>query len=398
MSDSKEVEEAKRVLRAAYYQRVSREVADLVRAYFDGEYDDEDGQLERLHEACDSHVTYTADNYLTVFASEESDDGFDQMVELGGLDQQAHGGAGVSGTEVMQRWAYSTFEFDVLRLLQNEYGAAVKLLSEPMADGLDSDQRLEWLAENHGTLLFEDGDDKHYYVGVVDAGTATEVDLGLVTLGRRTNERRTVPEKFDIITGPERAARDPGTMTALRDALLEAGFFVERSSANKPSGPQISDEFLAEVRQLADLSRDEVSDQTLRTFLAKYAGEEDAELLAENAHAQFSRRSETRRRPLEPLARRDLANRGYHVLRGSERRQLHFAAVAEDYGPDNAAGYLLDLSNVRDPEGDAITNWTQALQDDWDPEEIDSNLFRDDTPVGLVRINGVDLRVFEYEL
>jgi hypothetical protein len=350
MSDSKEVEEAKRVLRAAYYQSASREVADLVRAYFDGEYDDEDGQLERLHEACESHVTYTADNYLTVFASEESDDGFDQMAELGGLDQQAHGGAGVSGTEVMQRWAYSTFEFDVLRLLQNEYGAAVKLLSEPMADGLDSDQRLEWLAENHGTLLFEDGDDKHYYVGVVDAGTATEVDLGLVTLGRRTSERRTVPEKFDIITGPERSARDSGTMTALRDALIDAGFFAERSSAAAPKK-------------------------------------------AQPEHVS--------------LAQRDLANRGYHVLRGSSGSRARVFAATDYESPDHPLRpihFIVDLDNTLDREGDRLTTWTEVASDQWEPVDgFDETLVGE--RVGLVRIDSndgagtmFDLPVYEYHL
>lgn len=221
-----DVEEAKRVLRAAYYRQVSGEVADLVRAYFDGEYDDEEGQNEHLEQACESHVTYISDQYDTIYSSERSSEGAQRLAELGD-------GGGDPLDEQLGRWAYWTFNEDVRELLGNSYGAAVKLL-EPMNEGLEGDARLIWLAEHYGTVVFDDREGTiHFYVGIVDPDTATEVDLGIVSITYADDDthvvksatRRSVPEKFDRMVGEH---RDASMMAVLRDALLEDGFFSGR--------------------------------------------------------------------------------------------------------------------------------------------------------------------------
>lgn len=356
-SDSKEVEEAKRVLRAAYYQKVSNEVEDLVRAYFDGEYDDVEGQDERLNEACDSHVTYTHDAYETIAQSENSSDGYDMMRDATGPDLPDNDASFVT------RWAYFTFQSDVLELLGNSYGAAQKLLPEPLNDGLDSDERLVWLVEHFGTVLLEEpGDDLtvHFYVGIVDHGTATEVDLGLVTIeydGPDTHHvkkatRRSVPSKFDEITGPNRDARDPGTMTVLRDALLDSGYFVEKSST-------------------------------------------PATATAKPEHIS--------------LAKRDLANRGYHVLRGSRgsgRARIFVATDVEDPNhPLNPIGFILDLDNEFDTAGNRLTSWTEAMTEQWEPMEPRPREELLGAQVGIIRMpldeqgnDLFDLPVYEYDL
>lgn len=175
------VDEAKRTLRQAYYAQVGSEVADLVRAYFDGEYDDEDGQTENIDQTCDAHVTYTSDQWDTLYSSESSSEGAERQAELTGdgtrpIDEQ------------LGQWAYFTFEADIRNTLGNQFGVAMKTVSPAMELNLDDEQRLIWLAANFTARYlgeFNKGDTEPQYsflVGTINPGEMGEADLGVITL------------------------------------------------------------------------------------------------------------------------------------------------------------------------------------------------------------------------
>lgn len=101
----------------------------------------------------------------------------------------------------------------------------VRLVKSWGADSIDSCVPL-WSADNRLQVLRGLADPPMDF----DPPDST---WGVITLEYKGNlleraTRRSVPSKFDIITGPNRDARDPGTMATLRDALLDSGFFADQ--------------------------------------------------------------------------------------------------------------------------------------------------------------------------
>lgn len=237
------VEEAKRILRQAYYATVSSEVADLVRAYFDGEYDDEDGLTERLAEAADGHITYTSDQWDTLYSSESTDDGADMLRDLG--DQ------GSIDAQLM-RWAYFTFEADVRQALDNSYGVSTKLLMPAMEANLDSGHRLVWLAANATKryLLQAETGAHAFLIGTVNPGEQGEVDLGVVVLdttkkGDLVTSRESTRHFFkDFGPGVQTLAEivsdnpeDEGAWRVLYDAMLERSVLIGQEPQYEVGAP-----------------------------------------------------------------------------------------------------------------------------------------------------------------
>lgn len=163
-----EVEEAKRVLRQAYYaDLVSPIAAEVIERYYDGEFDDQEGLNEKLNESTDSALTYTADQWDTLYSSERSSDALEELNDMGYTDVR----------EIMGPWAVTTLRIDVQELLADH------ALLTPLNDEADAIARLDWLAHEYGRPLFVKGKNTYYLVGIPNAGEHAEVNLGVVELG-----------------------------------------------------------------------------------------------------------------------------------------------------------------------------------------------------------------------
>lgn len=196
------LEEAQRVIRKAYYEGVSADAADLVRGYFDGEYDDVEARDERVQEMADQHVTYTADQWTTLYASDNVDAGMDRAEDLGYTNPENNPGGrrnratlGVDQNGLLAVWAYGAYEADLREVISNRYGVSHELVESAMELGLDSDQRLLWLAGRtvgdgeglrdqgvHRYLMQTDDGSHAFLVGTVHPQQQGEVDLGVVVV------------------------------------------------------------------------------------------------------------------------------------------------------------------------------------------------------------------------
>jgi hypothetical protein len=287
------VEEAKRILRQAYYATVSSEVADLVREYFDGEYDDDDGQRERLSEAADAHVTYTSDQWDTLYSSENSGDGADMLRDLG---EQG------SVDEQLMRWAYYTFESDVRQALENQFGVGAKLLTPAMEANLDDQHRLIWLAANATKRYlgeFNKGDTAAQYsflVGTFNPGEQGEVDLGVVTLwsddGEHVKAQRESTRHFFkdfgetiqslaavLSDNPE----DEGAWRVLHDVMLDCSVLLGQEPQYEVGAP--SDRAGRKVRggarestgliEFLNANSEDIDDAVIARVLSMKVGESD---------------------------------------------------------------------------------------------------------------------------
>lgn len=159
-----EVEEAQRVLRRNYYAAVNSEAADLIRAYYNAEFSDEDGMTERLDQL---ELIYTSEQHVALYASDNSDEGLSRAVD----------GLGARGKDVIAWGAIEAYRLDVGDVLRDN-----ELLETPMGEDLDADDRLAWLAGHHGRFLHSSPGQAVFLVGSPNAGERGEVDLGVVFL------------------------------------------------------------------------------------------------------------------------------------------------------------------------------------------------------------------------
>lgn len=213
---SDEVEKAKQVLRGAYYQGVSSEAADLVRRVLDGEIADHDSLTEAVDEVCDSAMTYTADQYLTVFISQASENGLEETADMGVDDVQ----------QVLAPWGSNTYRIDVHESFEHFDLNLDELLE------MEPGERLVWLANERGMRLYTDAEgDSVFFVGTLNEGQRGEIDLGVVSLGpdesttresTRSFFKRVAPQLMSIAEAAEHRD-DKDAFAVLRDAVLELG-------------------------------------------------------------------------------------------------------------------------------------------------------------------------------
>lgn len=240
------LEEAQRVIRAAYYKSVRDDAADLIRAYFDGEYDDAEGRDDRIHETSDSHVTYTYDQWTTLYASENVGAGMERAEEYGYTQPQEnpggrHGGnAGVDQDRLVAVWAIGAYEADLYDLIHNQHGATAELVDPILNEHLDSDARLLWLVGHHTTrYLVQTEDGSHaFLIGTKHVGGTSEVSLGVVVVsiikGAVRASRESTKHFFDSLFPDNRAPievlqfaqlvadGDMGAWAPLSDLMQEA--------------------------------------------------------------------------------------------------------------------------------------------------------------------------------
>jgi hypothetical protein len=100
------LDEARRVLRADYYQEVASVADDLLQALKNGEVTDREGALDWLHETLDSHrrVIYTAQAMEVVLVS-DNDGAYDDNYGAEGIVED--------GQIQWSRLAYAAMEADV---------------------------------------------------------------------------------------------------------------------------------------------------------------------------------------------------------------------------------------------------------------------------------------------
>lgn len=186
-------EEAQRIIRKTYYEGVSADAADLVRGYFDGEYDDDEGRDERIQEMADQHVTYTADQWTTLFASDNVGEGMSHAEDLGMTQSEDNGRRGgregVDQDRLVAVWAYGAYEADLRDVISNQYGVSRQLVEPAIELGLDSDARILWLAGQpledegvHRYLLQTDDGSHAFLIGTVHPQQQGETDLGVVVV------------------------------------------------------------------------------------------------------------------------------------------------------------------------------------------------------------------------
>lgn len=78
--DAPETESARGTIRRAYYAQVTRWVEDYASRLAKGEWESSEDFWEAFDEETDNAMIYTADAYETIYASENSEDARDELV------------------------------------------------------------------------------------------------------------------------------------------------------------------------------------------------------------------------------------------------------------------------------------------------------------------------------
>lgn len=194
-----EADKAKDVIRRHYNQWVDGMVADLVREYFTEHDGDIESFRDRIAEVVDSAMTYTSDQYDTIYASESSGDGLDMARDAG-------------GEFTLGIWAYFTMESDIAESFNGN-----DLVTECESSGAsDLDAKIEWLIENHGKMFIRRSGLFAYLIGTLNEGQRDELDLGVLTATKQPGDRGA---KYNFIS-LKQARRDHEMAVAL-DALEE---------------------------------------------------------------------------------------------------------------------------------------------------------------------------------
>lgn len=96
------------VVERYYFEWTAGAAQNLAERVLNGEIDDSESLQERLHEDCDSAMTYYKDQSLVLFASNSVDAGADEMQDMGG-----------GGDNPQTVLAFLTFQIDVRERLDS---------------------------------------------------------------------------------------------------------------------------------------------------------------------------------------------------------------------------------------------------------------------------------------
>lgn len=281
---NEEVDAAQQTLKRNYYAGVRDDAADIIRAYFDGEFSDEDGLRERLDGL---EVIYTSEQYLILFCSDNSDAGLDEARGLGHDDVR----------DILGPWATLTYQADVREVVGDSELLFGTDRDGPLSDELDDDDRLVWLAGHHGKFLHWDRGHALFLVGRALAGQRDEVDLGVVSIDLvspgtvRASRRSTWGALVDVVPllrdrdvqALERASNQgPWLDFVLAKGLVAPGLAEVVMRAVPEDRPRLLLEAMLRTRFGADTGEEEPvyqfgDDATLTELLA--ANPADSELI-----------------------------------------------------------------------------------------------------------------------
>jgi hypothetical protein len=184
-----EVNKAKGVLEAAYRRWVSDLVEELIFETFTEDIS-EDDLRERIDERTDSGLVYTHDQWTALFASRNTGEAWDELRDMGSTDTE----------DPVGPWAVLTYRQDVNNDLWQD------ALISPLQEGLNLEERVQWLIEEHGGHEYPLGRARAYIIGTVN-----DIGFGILI----------VPDSGDH----EFLGRhlDDGGLRVLMDMILETG-------------------------------------------------------------------------------------------------------------------------------------------------------------------------------
>jgi len=164
-----ELAAATQVVERYYRQWVRGQAADLIMRVFTEEWTERGGELQdAAAQAADDAMTYTKDQYLVLYVSDNTSNGLDAMRD----------GGSELGENFPAPWAYYTFEFDVMDIVNNAD------VLERFREGDDAAEQKAWLVTEHGRLFYRKTvkglRSEAWFIGVVGENTREEVDFGVL--------------------------------------------------------------------------------------------------------------------------------------------------------------------------------------------------------------------------
>jgi hypothetical protein len=186
-----EVSRAKDVLERAYRSWVNDLAEEILYECFTEDLDDSDVQ-ERVDERTDSGLIYTHDQWTALTASRSTQQGWDELRDMGSTDTE----------DPVPAWAVLTYRIDVQEIVFNSE------LYVQVSEGSRLGERVQWLIEEHGGHEYPLGEGSSAYI----VGEVENVNFGILVTKNDYHDHEFIGRSME-----------PENLKVLMDLLLEEG-------------------------------------------------------------------------------------------------------------------------------------------------------------------------------